>query len=126
MSKHITGEAHITLPRFALGSVLASVEKIADWKRHPWKIRTDELHYKNERISRSVSAEVNPDLLASIKENGIVNPLLVIRGFDGRVYVWLGNQRLAAARELGIDWVPCIAVENEEDIKAAVATYKEC
>lgn len=124
MSKKITGTAHITLPRFVFDAIY-KISTVADWKRHPWRIRTEELLYKNERFGPVTPPEINEALLKDIEENGIKHPLLVIRAFNGRPYVWLGNQRLAIARKLGIEWVSIIEIESEEDIQAAMDTYKE-
>lgn len=120
----IVGTAHLTLDMFQILTG-AKVTTLADWKRHPYRIRTKELHYKNERFSKVREPTIDPDLLENIREHGIRNPLLVIRGFDGRVYVWLGNQRLAIARELDIEWVDCIVVDTADDVIDAVEAYKK-
>lgn len=122
--RRLSGEAHLILP-FPAGVSAGLTLNIADWKRLPWRIRTAELHYKDERFGSNAPPPVAAGLLESIREHGIINPLLVMRAFDGRVYVWLGNQRLAAARELGIEWAPCITVDNEDDILEALGTYEE-
>ena len=120
----IVGTAHLTLDMFQILTG-AKVTTLADWKRHPYRIKTEELLYKNERFAKVRTPTIDPDLLKSIQDKGILNPLLVIRGFDGRVYVWLGNQRLAIARELNIEWVPCVVVENADDVITAVEAYKK-
>ena len=52
------------------------------------------------------------DLQASIQEaGGIVEPLLVRRGEDGRLWLVNGHRRLVAASRLGLTAVPVVAVE---------------
>lgn len=115
----------VSLPVLTVTSY-GSVQSIEGWKSAPWRIFTKELHYKNERFGIPVTPpSIDVDLMQSIEEHGMLNPLLVIRGFDGRVYVWLGNQRLAIARELGMESVSCIAIESAEDIDRAFNNYKE-
>ena len=58
----------------------------------------------------------------SIREKGIVNPLMGIQ--EGEfVRVKLGNNRLIAARELGIDEVPMIMLNNEDEWKIHKKDY---
>ena len=58
----------------------------------------------------------------SIREKGIVNPLMGIQ--EGEfVRVKLGNNRLIAARELGIDEVPMIMLNNEDEWKIHKKNY---
>ena len=63
----------------------------------------------------------SPEVLASVERFGIVNPLLITP--DNQVYI--GNQRLAAARLLGLEDVPYEVVRSTEDVQRALARYKE-
>ena len=125
MGKKITGTAHITIPMKTMQSLFGKTTTMQDWFRHPWTIRTAELHYKNERFFQVTIPPIDQELLEDIKKNGMTNPLLVIRAFNGKPYVWLGNQRLAIARELGMEWVSCVEVKTADDVIAAVEAYKK-
>ena len=58
----------------------------------------------------------------SIREKGIVNPLMGIQ--EGEfVRVKLGNNRLIAARELGITEVPMIMLNDENEWKIHKKNY---
>ncbi len=89
-------------------------------------IQTDSLHYKTERHDgEAVAPWVPQDMLNSIRSLGIVNPLLISEDWEGELYVYIGNQRLAAARMLGIGQVPCRFVNSQEEVEAALAEYDD-
>ena len=80
---------------------MAVVEiKIEDLKIHPKNIRR-----KYEGIE---------ELAQSIKENGIMQNLTVVpdKEEEGKYLVVIGNRRLTAAREAGLETAPCVIVED--------------
>ena len=80
---------------------MAVVEiKIEDLKRHPKNVRR-----KYEGIE---------ELAQSIKENGIMQNLTVVpdKEEEGKYLVVIGNRRLTAAREAGLETAPCVVVED--------------
>jgi len=60
--------------------------------------------------------EYTKTLLQHIKENGILEPLLVINNSSG-LTVTVGNHRLWAAEQLGIDKVTCLVVTLKRDLE---------
>lgn len=48
------------------------------------------------------------ELAASIREHGVINPIIVEVGSTGRYRVIAGERRYAACRQLGLQTVPCI------------------
>lgn len=86
-------------------------------------LQTHQLNFKWER-NKGTPGGLSLSVLASVAKLGVVNPLLVVRA-HGQTFVWIGNQRLAAARELGIAELPCIVVESEAEALEAMAAYKE-
>lgn len=62
------------------------------------------------------------DLKEKIQRDGILNPLLVRRekNLDGRFEVISGHRRLHCAKELGIQFIPAIVLEYDDD-KATIA-----
>ncbi len=63
------------------------------------------------------------DLVSSIREHGLLEPLVVAPGLGrGRWEVVSGHRRLAAAIEIGLDRVPCVVREfaSEDDRRRAV------
>ena len=89
---------------------MAVVEiKIEDLKRHPKNVRR-----KYEGIE---------ELAQSIKENGIMQNLTVVpdKEEEGKYLVVIGNRRLTAAREAGLETAPCVVVEGMAE-KDQIAT----
>ncbi|GEM_PF-5504443 len=77
---------------------------------------------RGERLFRTLSVEDMSNLVESIKENGILTPLLVIPADDGCYALKSGYNRLDAATTLGLDKVPCIVVAESKDIAATFDT----
>jgi len=72
-------------------------------------------HPKNREYFQDISGEFWKIFLEDIRENGIKEPLTVNQS---NMHVIKGNQRLRAARELGITEVPCLLVKiDTEDIE---------
>ena len=89
---------------------MAVVEiKIEDLKIHPKNVRR-----KYEGIE---------ELAQSIKENGIMQNLTVVpdKEEEGKYLVVIGNRRLTAAREAGLETAPCVVVEDMAE-KEQIAT----
>ncbi len=62
---------------------------------------------------REFSDESISELADSIRENGIVQPLLVRQTEDGYELI-IGERRLRAAKKLELETVPCVLVEIED------------
>lgn len=89
------------------------------------KVPVGELRFKWQRHGESKETVDVPILLvASIVNHGIINPLLITE-VDGQYYVWLGNQRLVVARQVGIEEVDCIVVNSSAEVKEAFDSYQE-
>lgn len=56
-------------------------------------------------------------LVASIKEKGIIQPLTVREGKDGRFDLIAGERRLRASKEAGLDEVPVYIVSVDTDVE---------
>ena len=63
------------------------------------------------------------ELAASIKESGILQPLTVVPDFNGFYLCIIGHRRLAAAKTLQLETVPCIVAEMtpEKQIATMIA-----
>jgi ParB family chromosome partitioning protein len=69
----------------------------------------------NPRGIEDVLAE-RPDLVASIRANGVLVPLMAERGADGAApLVWDGQCRLLVARELGLTSVGVVVTDSRSD-----------
>lgn len=61
------------------------------------------------------SAPLTPDFIRSIKENGVITPVLAHRR-DGVLVVRAGQRRTLAAREAGVETIPVYAVEAGDEV----------
>jgi ParB family transcriptional regulator, chromosome partitioning protein len=51
-------------------------------------------------------ADIKAEFIASIKEHGVLMPIVAVRADDGQVLVRMGQRRTLAAREVGLTIVP--------------------
>lgn len=58
------------------------------------------------------------DMVDSIRENGILNPIIVLKKEDGAYEILSGHNRAGAARLANLKTVPCIVKENLTDKEA--------
>lgn len=61
------------------------------------------------------------DLVSSIKEHGIIEPLVVTRAGDGTYELVAGERRLRAAQIAGLETVPCVVRTATEQEKLELA-----
>ena len=59
------------------------------------------------------------EMIESIKENGILNPLM-LKKISGEYHVIAGHRRLKAARHIGLDTVPAVVYDKIPDKEAAL------
>lgn len=76
------------------------IKLIKDFPNHPFKVRDD---------------EKMQDLIESIKERGVLYPLLVRPKADGTYELISGHRRKRAAQKLNIDNVKCIVKDLTDD-----------
>lgn len=76
----------------------------------------DVMHLPGDPKAALVPAEA---LVRSVKKNGIVEPLFLAGLPDHGLYLVSGHQRLAAAREAGLEAVPAV-IHPVEDTEAAL------
>ena len=66
-----------------------------------------------EHAARTTMDDTKLDsLVSSIRELGIIEPLLVMTSDNGKLEVVAGDRRLRAARVLGLGEAPCIIVKD--------------
>ncbi len=76
------------------------IRRISAFKNHPFKVIDD------EKMS---------DLVESIRENGILNPVIVRPDENGNYEMISGHRRLHAAGLVGLDKIPAIVKEMTDD-----------
>lgn len=82
------------------GSVELRLDEIEPFRDHPFKVLDD---------------EKMDDLVASIRQNGVLTPVLVRTQPDGKYEMISGHRRLHAARRAGLDTIPALIREIEDD-----------
>lgn len=91
------------------GSYMGRIEKInvsriKEFENHPFKVKED------EQMER---------LIESIKENGVLNPILVREKEDGTFEIISGHRRKRAVELANMEEIPCI-VRNLTDDEATI------
>lgn len=61
------------------------------------------------------------ELSASIKEKGVLEPLLVLANGDGRYMIIAGERRWRASRLAGLAEVPCVVIDTDDKGVAEIA-----
>ena len=72
------------------------------------EIPVGDINPNTEQPRRSFPEEAMTQLSASVKEQGILQPLLVVEQPGGRYRIVAGERRWRAARQAGLATVPCI------------------
>jgi ParB family chromosome partitioning protein len=69
-------------------------------------------------------ARLNPDFIASIKEHGVLVPIVAVRTTEGDVRVRMGHRRTLAAIEADVPTVPVVIASNESTDDVGSSTPK--
>lgn len=77
-----------------------SVSQIQEFKNHPFKVKDDE-HME--------------ELVESIRQNGILTPVLIRPLKDNRYEMVSGHRRLHAAKRIGLETIPAVVKELTDD-----------
>jgi ParB family chromosome partitioning protein len=72
-------------------------------------------------IRQTIDKESLDELTASIKQHGILQPLVVEPGDQGRYNLQIGKRRMAAAKLLGLETVPAMILDGPLESKASIA-----
>ena len=88
-----------------LDSLFAGTE---DWGTSIQEIPVGELDPNPDQPRRTFSAESISQLADSIREQGVLQPLLVAPAGGGRYMIIAGERRYRAGREAGLETLPCL------------------
>ncbi|MDV7199610.1 ParB N-terminal domain-containing protein [Rhodococcus kroppenstedtii] len=72
-----------------------------------------------ENVRDSVDLDATPEFVDSIREHGVLHPILAVRREDGALAVVDGQRRTLAAAEVGAATVPVIVREQDTDTQGA-------
>lgn len=79
-----------------------------EWENSIQEIAVDELDPNPEQPRRTFDEESIAQLADSIREQGVLQPLLVVVSGNGRYRIIAGERRYRASRQAGLQTVPCI------------------
>lgn len=82
-----------------------SIDELVPFAEHPFRL------YTGKKLD---------DMVESIKENGVMTPLIVRKKEDGKYEILSGHNRTNAARLAGLDRVPAIIKEYINDAEAKI------
>lgn len=89
--------------------------------QHILSLPVEDIEPNPAQPRRTFAEDALAALAASIRENGILQPLTVRRREDGVWELIAGERRLRAARLAGLSRVPCIRREDSGDASALLA-----
>ena len=84
------------------------------------EIRIDQIHSFKNHPFRVTDDEKMSDLIQSVKENGILVPVMVRPDADGSYEMISGHRRMHAARLVGLETIPAL-VRDMPDDEATIA-----
>src|SRR5258707_648766 len=88
------------------------------------KLYVSELNTRKDRDAGQEDSTI-AELAASIRERGLISPLLVRPAPDGRYEVVAGQRRLLACQQIGLDPVSCLVHDGLDDADAVVLSLIE-
>ena len=73
-----------------------------------------------EGIRQTIDKGPLDELVASIKQHGILQPIVVELGEEGRYKLHIGSRRMAAARIIGLEKVPALVLDDRLEAEKAI------
>jgi len=98
---------------------------LSEGKKELKEISLDLLSEPEEQIRTVILEEGLNDLAESIKLNGVIEPLIVVRK-DNKYEVCAGHRRFLAARIAGLATVPCVVWDLSSREAACVKLHENC
>jgi len=88
-------------------------------------VRFEDLDIKiidvEQEIRHTLDKKLLDELTASIKQYGILQPIVVEAGKEGRYKLHIGSRRVAAARIIGLETVPALVLDNPLEAEKAIS-----
>ena len=66
-------------------------------------------------------AGLTPAFVASVRENGVLEPVIAHRNADGTVHVLMGQRRTLAAVEAKLATIPVVVIESPDEAELEAA-----
>ena len=84
-------------------------------------IRISLVDPKSDQPRKYFDKEALEELSASIKEHGLLQPILVREGGEGRYQIIAGERRFRASKLAGLDEIPAIILDKDDRAAAEIA-----
>ena len=84
-------------------------------------IRISLVDPKSDQPRKYFDKEALEELSASIKEHGLLQPILVREGSEGRYQIIAGERRFRASKLAGLDEIPAIILDKDDRAAAEIA-----
>lgn len=88
------------------------------------KVRLDNVFANPDQPRKTFSAEAIAELAASIEENGMIQPITVVKRPEGRFMIVTGERRYRAHLLLGVDHIE-VAIKDMSDDQIRIAAIIE-
>ncbi len=88
------------------------------------KLVVSELNARKDLHAGQEDSGIN-ELASSIRQQGLLSPLIVRSTSDGRYEVLVGQRRLLACRKIGLDAIPCLLRDDLGDLDAVTLSLVE-
>ena len=72
-------------------------------------------------IRQIYDKEPMDELVVSIRQHGIIQPIVVEAGKEGRYTLQIGSRRMAAARIIGLEKVPALIIDDQLEADESIA-----
>ena len=87
-------------------------------------VRFDQINieaiYVEDGVRQTIEKEPLDELIASIRQHGILQPIVVSPGKEGQYKLQIGSRRMTAARTIGLEKVPALILEDPLDPKESL------
>lgn len=93
----------------------------AEQRSGPVEIPTGNISPNRYQPRQFFDEDAIKDLAASIKEQGVIQPLIVSKTGSDRYELIAGERRLRASRVLGLETVPVIIKDVDDEVRLALA-----
>ena len=87
-------------------------------------VRFDQINieaiYVEDGVRQTIEKEPLDELIASIRQHGILQPIVVSPDKEGQYKLQIGSRRMTAARTIGLEKVPALILEDPLDPKESL------
>ena len=125
MKKKATAKAAAEKRQPKKGAETVAPPKAAEYERRRTELETAKLKFAPWNPRPKITPESVADLVESIRSLGVIQPLVAMLDADGGATLIAGHRRLVAAKEAGLEKVPCDILVGVDEATARRMTFIE-